>query len=296
MKIIDLHCDTLFKFSEDKNYSFKENNGHISKNALINGDYMAQCFAIYTPPEIKEEKAFDFFKLQFENYFKIVDKSEAFVFDSEIKAILTVENAELLNNNIERIKLLEEKGVKILGLIHNGENCLGYPHSIDKANALKSLKQFGKEVIDYLISTDIIADVSHLNLGGFSDVAEITKKPFIATHSACREILDHSRNLYDYQIKQIANSGGVIGIPFYSYFLNGTGKTEINDIIRHLEHLIKVGGEEVAALGTDFDGMECELPFKNAADMQLLTQAIIEKFGNNTAEKICYKNALRILA
>ncbi len=91
-------------------------------------------------------------------------------------------------------------------------------------------------------------------------------------------------------------SGGVVGVPFYSYFLNGTGKTEINDIIRHLEHLIKVGGEEVAALGTDFDGMECELPFKNAGDMQLLTQAIIEKFGNNTAEKICYKNALRILA
>lgn len=295
MKIIDLHCDTIYKFFEDKNYSFNGNNGHISKNALINGDYMAQCFAIYTPPEIKEEKAFDFFKLQFENYFKIVDQSETFVLDSEIKAILTVENGELLNKNIERIKVLEEKGVKILGLIHNGENCLGYPHSMDNANAYKPLKQFGKEVIDYLNSTDIITDVSHLNLGGFSDVAEITKKPFIATHSACREILDHSRNLYDYQIKQIANSGGVIGIPFYSYFLNGTGKTEINDIIHHLEHLIKVGGEEVAALGSDFDGIECELPFKNAGDMQLLTQAIIGKFGINIAEKICYKNALRIL-
>jgi membrane dipeptidase len=101
--------------------------------------------------------------------------------------------------------------------------------------------------------------------------------------------------LYDFQIKKIANSGGVVGVPFYSYFLNGANKTEIADIIHHLERLINIGGENVAAIGTDFDGMNCNLPFKNAGDMQLLVDAIIKKFGLKIAEKICYKNALRIL-
>jgi membrane dipeptidase len=84
-------------------------------------------------------------------------------------------------------------------------------------------------------------------------------------------------------------------VPFYSYFLNGTNKTEIADIIHHLEHLINIGGQEVAAIGTDFDGMNCNLPFKNAGDMQHLVDVIIKKFGLKIAEKICYKNALRIL-
>ena len=293
MKIIDLHCDTLYKFFEDKNYCFAKNSGHITENALIKGGYMAQCFAIYIPQDITGENAFDFFKIQHERFLNLKNSSE--VFKNNISAILTLENAELLNEKIERIDFLKQEQVKILGLIHNGENCLGIPHSNNKTSANKPLKNFGREVIDVLNSTNITVDVSHLNLGGFNDVANSSKKPFIASHSGCRNLLDHSRNLYDYQIKQIANSGGIVGVPFYSYFLNGTGKTEINDIIRHLEHLIKVGGEDVAALGSDFDGMECELPFKNAGDMQLLTQAIIEKFGNNIAEKICYKNALRIL-
>lgn len=293
MKIIDLHCDTLYKFFEDKNYCFTENSGHITENALINGGYIAQCFAIYIPQDITGENAFDFFKIQNERFLNLKNSSE--VFRNNLCAILTLENAELLNEKIERIDFLKQEQVKILGLIHNGENCLGFPHSNNKTSANKQLKNFGREVIDVLNSTNITVDVSHLNLGGFNDVANLSKKPFIATHSACREILDHSRNLYNYQIKTIANSGGVIGVPFYSYFLNGTNKTEISDIIRHLEHLINIGGEDVAAIGTDFDGMVCELPFKNAGDMQVLADAVIKKFGFKIAEKICYINALRIL-
>lgn len=288
MKIIDLHCDTLYKYYENINYSFFENNGHITESALINGGYRSQCFAIYTPQDIMGEDAFDFFKKQYKRFLNLKKSTN-------VKVILSVENAELLNEKIERINFLKECGVKILGLIHNGENCLGFPHSKDEIKANKHLKNFGREVIDALNSTNITVDLSHLNLGGFNDVSTLSKKPFIASHSGCREILNHSRNLYDYQIKEIANSGGIVGVPFYSYFLNGTNKTEIVDIIRHLEHLINIGGEDVAAIGTDFDGMECELPFENASEMQIFTDAVIKKFGFKIAEKICYKNASRIL-
>ena len=297
MKIIDLHCDTLYKFYEDNNYSLNENNGHITDSSLQKSEYLGQCFAIYTPQEIKGENALTFFENQYNKFFNIINSSKFLSTNdsNKITAYLTVENGELLNNKLERINVLIEKNVKILGLVHNSENCLGFSHSKEDRKADKPLKQFGKDVVVAINNTKIKIDVSHLNLGGFSDVATLSKKPFIASHSACREITEHSRNLYDFQIKAIANSGGVLGVPFYSFFLNGTNKTNINDIIIHLEHLINVGGEDVAAIGTDFDGMECELPFQNAGDMQLLSNAIIDKFGINLAEKICYKNALRIL-
>ena len=156
------------------------------------------------------------------------------------------------------------------------------------------LKPFGKEVIDALNSSPMLADVSHLNVGGFHDVAALSKKPFVATHSGCRAVWDHPRNLCDEQICAIARSGGVIGTIFYSRFLNGTDTTHIDDILRHLTHLIRIGGEEVAALGSDFDGMDCKLFLRDAGGIQQLAEAIIATFGYSVAEKICYKNAMRL--
>ncbi len=302
MKIIDLHCDTLLKLSSGS-YSINENKGHITDSALQKGGYMAQCFAIYTSPEIKGEDAFIYLKNQYKVYKNMLKNSNILskaenINDVEINsrsrkvsAILTIENAELLNGKIERINIIKNIGARILGLIHNGENCLGYPHSIEKL----PLKNFGKEVIEALNYTDIFADVSHLNFAGFCDVASISKKPIIATHSACRDVFNHTRNLYDNQIKEIANSGGIIGIPFYSFFLDGTNNTKIESILCHLEHLINTGGEDVAAIGSDFDGIDCDLFLKTCAEIQILVEAILLKFGERLTEKICYKNVLRVL-
>lgn len=307
MFVFDLHCDTLFKFSEDPKYSISKNDGHISDLGLKNGGYVAQCFAIYQPTDITGDGGFEFFKKQCDVFKNVVSKSSVLEMATDkkdieenrknvkVSAVLTVENADFLQNDLKRLKTVEEKGVKILGLVHNGENCLGYSHSNDKNLANLPLKAFGREVVDALNSTNITVDVSHLNLGGFWDVARLSKKPFVATHSGCSAVFSHSRNLTDEQIKAIANSGGVVGCVFYSHFLNGCDRTTTEDIIRHLEHLIKVGGEDVAALGSDFDGMECALPFQNASKMQILTEALIKKFGFSVTEKIAFKNAMRII-
>ena len=299
MRVFDLHCDTLFKFFEDENYSFPENNGHISESALVRGEYLAQCFAVYQPTDVTGDSGFEFFKNQCKTFERLVSKSSVLAFarsrqdiernrlDGKVSAVLTVENADFLQNDLERLETLVQNGVKILGFTHNGENCLGCPHSADQNLDSLPLKKFGREVVDALNGTDITVDVSHLNLGGFRDVARLSKRPFVATHSGCRALCDHSRNLYDEQIRCIAESGGAVGCVFYSYFLNGTDRTEVDDIIRHLEHMIKVGGEESAALGSDFDGMECQLFLKTAADMQVLAEALIKKFGYSVTEKIC---------
>ena len=308
MKIIDLHCDTLYKHIELKtDYSLCCNDGHISEEGLRAGGYMAQCFAIYQPTRITGGDGYSFFIEQCD-YFRKFSKECGLIRcavtgkdiennynQGKISAVITIENADFLNNRIERLKEARNRGIRILGLIHNGENCLGFPQSRDKRLDCLPLKDFGKEVIDAINYTDLIADVSHLNYGGFRDVAELSKKPFIATHSGCREVFDHPRNLYDEQIKSIAQSGGVVGVLFYSCFLNGTDSTAAEDIIRHIEHLINVGGEDVAAIGTDFDGMDCEMFISGAGGMQKLAEMLIKKFGYSIAEKICFRNAIRNL-
>lgn len=307
MFVFDLHCDTLFKFFENQRYSISKNNGHISDVGLKVGGYFAQCFAIYQPTDITGDSGFDYFKKQCDVFKNVVCKGSVLEpatdkkgieenrKNGKVSAVLTVENADFLQNDLNRLKTVEEKGVKILGLVHNGENCLGHPHSNDTALADLPLKEFGREVVEALNSTNITVDVSHLNVGGFWDVARLSKKPFVATHSGCSAVFKHSRNLTDEQIKAIAEGGGVVGCVFYSHFLNGTDTTDIDSILRHLEDLIKVGGEDVAAFGSDFDGMECDLPFQNALGMQILADAIIKKFGFSVAEKICFRNAMRII-
>ncbi len=307
MKIFDLHCDTLIKFYRNPDYSIAQNNGHITDQGLFNGGYLAQCFAIYQPTDVTGDNGVTFFKKQCDVFENVVKNSSVLEFartkadvernnkNGNISAVLTVENSDFLQGDLLRIETVKQNGVKVLGLIHNGENCLGFPHSIDRHLNAMPLKKFGKEVVDALNSTDITVDVSHLNLGGFLDVQRLSKKPFMATHSGCSAVFKHSRNLTDEQIKAVAHSGGVVGCVFYSHFLNGTNKIVTEDIINHLEHLIKIGGEDVVALGSDFDGMDCELFLKGASQMQILAEAIIKRFGFSVAEKICFKNAMRMM-
>lgn len=307
MYIIDLHCDTLDKLYCNNRYSFFKSNGFITDLALYLGGYAAQCFAIYQPAYVKGNNGYMFFRQQY-NRFKKITSASRYVTRAKslnvlnkctknrnVLAVLTVENADFLQNDLTKLKIIEHSGVKILGLIHNSENCLGFPNSNVKEIDRMPLKPFGKKVVEAVNFCNMLIDVSHLNTGGFYDVAAISEKPFIASHSACRTICDNPRNLYDEQIRIIAESGGVVGLCFYSRFLNGTNKTDITDILRHYKHLINIGGSDVAAIGSDFDGMDCNLFIKSASEMPIFADALIKEFGFYTAEKICFKNALRIL-
>ncbi len=303
MYIFDLHSDTLSLLFKNPNYTIRKNDGKITDYKLFSGGYIAECFAAFLPPEC--DYPYMHFKNQYNIYkhfstpFLKTAKTKKEIFNNlksgKVSALLTAENADFLMGDFKKLKIIEHLGVKFLGLCWNNENCIGFGNSDNaKINALP-LKNFGCELIERLNYSPIIADVSHLNFGGFNTVSAISKKPFIATHSACNSVYKHKRNLTDEQIRKIANSGGVVGLNFYSLFLNGTNKTEFSDIIRHFRHLIQVGGIESAAIGTDFDGMECILPINSAADMPRLADILIKEFGFPATEKICYKNALRLM-
>lgn len=205
---------------------------------------------------------------------------------------------------IENLENMYNKGVRLITLTWNHENCLGYPNSENKYVMAKGLKKTGIEAVLRMNELGIIVDVSHLSDGGFYQVAELmakAKRPFIASHSNARAVTGHQRNMTDNMIRVLADNGGIMGLNLSPHFLNDiepkNGSSRIADMVRHILHIRSVGGAEVLAIGSDFDGIEGQLQVKNPPDFEMLWSAL-EKAGvsNRELEKIWQGNGLRVLS
>lgn len=162
----------------------------------------------------------------------------------------------------------------------------------------QGLKPFGKEVVEYMGELGMIADVSHASDGTFWDILKYAKGPVVASHSNCRAIADHPRNLTDEMIHALSDAGGVAGLNFYGPFLGNPVVSGIEDMVRHILHMIKIGGSEFPAIGTDFDGFDgmkiLEIP--DVSHMEKLWNALKkEGVSESQLDKIWYGNAVRIL-
>lgn len=249
-------------------------------------DKWFQTFAFWMPDDVSSDKAYDLFLKQC----RYIEKFELPIytgsFDSDFKAILMVEGGLLLGKDISRVSELKNKNVKILTLTWNNENTIA-------SGALSNggLKPFGKQVIYELEKQNIVIDVSHLNQESFWDVVKVTKKPFIATHSNAYDICGHVRNLKADQIREIKNVGGIIGLNFYKLFLEKNCKNGVNALIKHIDYFLKLGCEDVLAVGSDFDGADMPDDIKDITYVPTIKQNISKCFGENIANKIMFENA-----
>ena len=317
MNVIDLHCDTIFHFYRGEHLDGMEN-CHINKDKLIRGGVMAQCFAIFTPTHesakgIYTGKPIEYFEKAYVAYQDELKRSADWLVPAsspediernaaagKISAVLTVEDAVTLEGNIDNVKRFYDMGVRIMGITWNYENELGYPNSDDPELHGKGLKPFGFEVIERCNELGIVLDVSHLSEGGFWDIANNTKKPFMATHSCARALCSHRRNLTDEQIRAVADKDGVIGVNFYTHFLRDVKEGEsltatYEDVTRHLKHMYDVGGIDVLALGSDYDGIETGVQWDDAGGDQKLLAALEGAFTPSQIDRISHENALRVL-
>ncbi|TYB31304.1 MAG: membrane dipeptidase [Candidatus Mcinerneyibacterium aminivorans] len=312
MKIIDLHCDTFMKLFKNKNKKFKNNDYHIDINKLIKGDSLAQFFAMFIYKNIDYEKKgydsifeltldmIDYFHQQINKYDKVefasdiddLNKNEK---ANKISAFLTLEEGGVVGNDLNKIKILYETGVRAITLTWNFPNTIGYPNCKEEYQS-KGLTRFGKDAVRMMNDLGILIDVSHLSDGGFYDVLEISNDPFIATHSNARNIHNHSRNLTDRMIKEISESGGVIGINFCAAFLAENEISKISDILNHINHIKKIGGAESIAIGSDFDGIDCGMEIEDYSHIQKLVDALKKNgYSEREIEQIAYKNAKRVI-
>jgi len=216
-----------------------------------------------------------------------------------LAAFFTIEDGRSVDGKMEKIKTYRDMGVSLISLTWNQENCFGFPNSPNAEQMNKGLTAFGKEAIEEMNRLGMLVDVSHLSDGGFWDVAEITKKPFVASHSNCRALSSHPRNLTDEMLKKLAEKGGIAGLNFCGAFLNeDTNCTEsrVDAMVSHILHMTRVGGLECAAIGTDFDGISGMLELRSPDKMEKLFDAL-QKAGlsQDAIEKVAWKNARRVL-
>lgn len=317
MKIIDLHCDTIMHFWMGKKLSEMQD-AHINLAKLKAGNVGLQCFAIFVPTGNAAERLNGYttpeayFDLAYERFLEEIkansdEISQVFTVrdieenlqQNRIGAMLTVEDGVLLDGNLQILEDYYRKGVRIVTLTWNYENSLGFPNSPDlKLHAL-GLKPFGIEAVERMNELGIIVDVSHLSEGGFWDVVKYSRKPFVASHSCARSLCDVSRNLTDEQLRALAESGGVVGVNYYTRFVRPMKDeqdlyTSIKDISRQLVYMRNVAGIDALALGSDYDGMESIMEWGDCGGTQLLLKGLEKDFTASEIDKIAFENALRV--
>ena len=317
MKLIDMHCDTVGKILDlGKQGDFASNLCSINIQEMKKANSLAQFFACFTylGDYIENggyEKCYEhalemisFIEKQTEIYandIAIAKSYEDICINSDAKklsAVITIEEGGILNGKMDRLDTLYKKGARLMTLMWNYENCLGYPNSKESDMMKKGLKPFGIDVVKRMGELGMIVDVSHASDGSFWDIINHAKGPVAASHSNCRSLCNHPRNLSDEMIKALAEKGGVSGLNLYGAFLGTATQSRIDEMAAHVLHMIRVGGTEFPAIGTDFDGFRgmdyMEIPM--LSDMEKLWDYLKKKgLTENQLEKIWSGNILRIL-
>lgn len=315
MKLIDMHCDTIFEMMQKGQNNLRKNELCVDLERLRKADSMAQFFACFI--NMKRYEGADRFEQAYHHVLEMIayakDKFERCADeiqlarnfaelertanDGKIAAFLTVEEGGVINGKMSHLEELYRQGIRLITLTWNFENCIGFPNSKDAKNMQLGLKPFGKEVVERMNELGMLIDVSHLSDGGFWDVLKCSRKPVVASHSNARTLCPHPRNLTDEMIRALAENGGVAGMNLFPVFIKEGGKANIDDLIHHIEHMYYIGGEDIVAIGTDFDGFdEGELGINHMGEMDILYHALKKrKFNDGQIEKFWNKNAIRVI-
>ena len=300
MRIIDLHCDTLYKKAVN-GVLLDSIENECQLNDSADGNKL-QCYAIWLPDDLNGNQAESlFFKAALElrsecerldiKLLKHGDNIKQYFITKRNTAFLTVENSSALNGKLENVGKFASLGVRMMTLTWNAENDVG---GGVESGAKTGLTDFGKKVIREMENCGIIVDVSHASEKLFYDVAEASRLPFVASHSDSFSVTGHKRNLSDRQFEVIKNKRGLVGLNFHNAFLNNKPEqASRQDIIRHADWFLSLGGEDIICFGSDFDGGILPEDIQNSSVYADLYELMLKHgYKEELIKKIFYKNAL----
>jgi microsomal dipeptidase-like Zn-dependent dipeptidase len=209
--------------------------------------------------------------------------------------MLGIENGLALGGQLQNVKHFAERGVVYITLCHNGDNDLC--DSCRGCNTHNGISRFGEQVIREMNRLGLMVDLSHAGDKSFYDALDISQTPIVCSHSSCRALCDHPRNLTDDQMRRLAAAGGVMQVTLYNGFLVKDGEATILDAIAHLEHAIHVMGIDHVGLGTDFDGDGGICGLRNSSELlQFTRQLLARHYSERDIQKIWGGNFLRVMS
>jgi membrane dipeptidase len=213
--------------------------------------------------------------------------------EGAVSAMLGIEGAHALEGDLANLDRFARRGLRYLGLLHFTANEAGFP-AYGRGARDEGLTSWGRELVMRCEAKNVIVDLAHINKRGFMDACSMSTKPPIVSHTGILGAFQHWRNIDDEQLRAIADRGGCVGVIFCPRYLGADG---LEPVVKHLKHILDVVGEDVPALGSDWDGFI--VPTRELADptgLPLLTAALLrEGIKEEVIAKILRRNVLRVL-
>lgn len=211
------------------------------------------------------------------------------------KAVMMgIENGYAIGRDLSNVERFRRRGIVYMTLCHNGDNDIC---DSCRGNAEHGgLSDFGRKVVKEMNRVGLMVDLSHAAESSFWDALATSKTPIVCSHSSCRSLCDHPRNLTDQQMRALAEKGGVMQVTIYNGFLVKDGQATIKDVVRHINHAVEVMGIDHVGIGTDFDGDGGVSGVASASELPNLTKELLRE-GYSTADlrKLWGENFLRVM-
>ena len=294
-KVCDAHCDTLSHLVSGGTLE----NATITPERLAAGGVSLQVFALFATDGRgiePYEKARRMLSAAGEFPVPVLTGALPAALPDAPTGVFSIEGGEILQGSLERFAEFDAAArVRMIALTWNFENEIGHPA---KNGPEGGLKPFGLSLVREMNRKGVLCDVSHLNEAGFWDVIEHSTLPPVASHSNARALCEHTRNLTEAQIRAVIEKKGYIGVNFYSAFLANGRAATLEDVYRHVDAILQLGGEDVVGFGSDFDGIDAwPEGLANPADFPALLNFLAARGGYapEVLEKIAGGNLFRVL-
>ena len=315
---LDTHCDTPMFFPQGVDFGSRDKRILVDLHKMSEGHQDATIMVAYLPqPKIGEtfssKVAFDvagpieYADLIFDKIEELVSKNSRYLSIARTPAdlyadkrqgrhsiMLGIENGLALNGQLQNLHHFAQRGIVYMTLCHNGDNDIC--DSARGCNTHHGLSQFGRQVVREMNRLGIMVDLSHAAEKSFYDALDISQQPIVCSHSSCRALCDHPRNLTDDQMRALAAKGGVMQVTMYPGFLVKEGEATVQDALRHLDHAVQVMGIDHVGIGTDFDGDGGVRGFADASEMINFTRQLLARhYSERDIQKIWGGNFLRVM-
>lgn len=321
--VIDGHCDTALeilgeRWSDEgkeqkkaaRDFLVRSSAGHVDLPRLREAGVTCQTMALFTDTErIGEARDWTWRLLQavedaysrssmFVPARRAADIREAKK-KAQVSGLLAIEGGEAIGGpegGLENLKAFYDRGVRLMTLTWSRRNAIGRGVTIEGSDGLS---EFGRKVVAKMEELGMIVDASHLSDEGLLDLLKIARRPIVASHSNCRVLCPHPRNLTDELAEKIAATGGLVALTFAGIFIDeDPAKVSFERLMEHLEHMIDVVGVEHVGLGSDFDGWteKYGVALPDCTWMPAITAALLERgYGQKEVAAIMGGNWLRVI-
>ena len=308
---LDTHCDTPMFFPQNVLFDHRDTRILVDLHKMDEGRQDATIMVAYLPQNpaagdpASHAKAYSdsiFDKIENivagnSNYISIA-RTPADLWTNKREGrksiMLGIENGRAIEGSLDNLRHFAQRGIVYMTLCHNGDNDIC--DSARGSQTHNGVSDFGRKVISEMNRLGIMVDLSHAAESSFYDALELSETPIVCSHSSCRALCDHPRNLTDDQMRALAQKGGVMQVTLYNGFLVKEGQATIEDALRHLEQAISIMGIDHVGLGTDFDGDGGICGLASSSELlQFTRQLLTRDYSEEDIQKIWGGNFLRVM-